>query len=260
MIDPIDAICGDEILEPMTEAQEAEFIRRAQIGDERAMERLVKQYGPGLKKVIKWSNFMDHDDAQQTALSAFVEMVQTHDTSKHTRLAGRLGTVISAALKQEARQESTPWTIPSATFKRYLRIKREAQGDLTLAEDLCRLYKMKWETFQHLTQMVEQGTTFEVTQTYSAKQDRKEECVLDSILCSAAMSELDEEERKVIELSYGFTDAKVNENYVSAEGSNRLAPNIVSSALDMTTHRVQKLHESALFKMRGSLLATEVAA
>ena len=255
MIDVLKVINQDEWVDPISQEQEAELIAKAQAGDESATLALIKQYSPLIKRTVNGAGYMDKEDAVQEVLVEILSVIKSHDTDKHPRLAGRLSSALSGAVKEAGRKEQSQFKIPSGTVKRYNQILRAAEGKKEKALTLCSLYKMKPSTFLHIHNLINRVDSIdEVTNIAGSQMDSTIE---DSLLCAYGFTSLTDEEEEVIKTSYGFSEVNVGGHWVWAEGHNPLSATIVSAAMDISTHRVKKLHSEALGKMREVLVMEE---
>lgn len=242
-------------------ADEAVLIEAAKAGDEEAQTRLIIAYGPALRSAVK--RFMKRlpveerggkeDDAQMEALAAFMEVLHQHDPEKNPRLAGRLASRLVAALANAAQMDAV-MTIPERTLSRFYGILRAAEGDLETASEMAPSMGMSIHVFNDIRAVVHDATTLTVdddedgdrflaqplhSNLYTAYDE-----VEDHVIIDMAFKAVDDEEARIVELAYGFTEY---EPVPDAEVGHRLG---------LTRPTVQRKRGKAIEKMREALGVT----
>lgn len=221
-------------------AQESALITAAQQGDEAAKAELFEAYHPAIEAAARrfTSATFEYEDAYQEASIAFLDLVAQHDIERSPVLAGHVKQYLDYHLKAVATDSTNSFGIPGRTFRRYLKIMQEADGDLIRAATLLGEYRMSLQVFLDIYNAV--GTT---SLHAAAFEDDSEENRLahsrvrmlgrpdegedayDSMLTSwevrALMEELDEESLEVIRLAYGFEPAVIDGEAVEALPSDK---------------------------------------
>lgn len=259
--------------ETVTAAEECELIADAQAGNDLAYMRLLNLYGPLLRATVtRAAKTMEVEDAQGVALLAFQETVATHigqvEEGYNGRLSGRLVDAVREALGV-ARATETSFKIPARTLTRYQGILNAAEGDPNLAVELAPQHGMAGDTWIRIHHAAK-AKSFEGSleghgealkgQSYSGHAgtgtawdgdghgsglygDGREPIadVEDAILVRLAFKAVDDEEARIVEMAYGFTDY---DTVPDAEIGHRLG---------LTRPTVQRRRSSALSKMRKAL-------
>lgn len=260
MISILEMLQEDDWVDPISESAEADLIAKAQAGDERATLALIRQYMPLIKRTVNAPGGHDGEDAAQEVLITILETINSHDPDKSPRLAGRLSSSLSGAVKAVGRTEQSHFSIPSGTLKRYNTILRAAEGDKNTAMSLCKTYKMKPATFLHIHNLVNNVAVVDEV-THFPGGSVMDDTVTDSLLCEYAFTRLTDEEVQVIKAGYGFSEIEVDGHIVFAEGHSPLSSTIIAASMGISTHRAKKLHAGALNTMRDALSGgQEVAA
>lgn len=254
MIDILRIISEDAWVDPLPQDQEAALIESAKAGDESSTIKLIKQYLPLIKKHVGSPGGQDREDAASGALLAVIETIQTHDSAKSPRLAGRLVPALAGAVSQSKREAQTGFSIPAATLKRYNSILKSAGGERDKALALCKVHKMKESTFMNIWHILNSSEIIEEVTHFHGGNDYTIE---DALLCEVAFSAVTVEEESVIKHAYGFIETHVDNNVVVPEGHSPLAMNIVSASLGISTPKAKTLKARALSKMRDALNDTE---
>lgn len=243
------------------ENEEAAIIEAAQAGDEIAALSLMNAYGRALRSAV--ARFTSAglvggvpvEDLRSAAIVAFLEVIAEHDPALNPRLAGRVSTRLIAALAKEA-SGVTSFTIPERTLSRFYGILREADGDVEVALDSVGDYGMSRETFLQVLAAIrgtdsldghsEDGADVPHVSTTATPLFSPAPVVdvEDKILVDMAFAAVEDEEARICELAYGFTEY---EPVPDAEIAHRL---------DMTRPTVQHKRGKALSKMRKALGAT----
>lgn len=221
----------------LDEATEAQLIADAQTGDTAAKSRLIEAYGPALRAAAR--NFgrgvvdgrspyagdygmgnseIDTDDLQSTALVGFLSLIEDHDPEKSPRLAGRVAPYLARFLADEFSAVSA-FTVPTRTLSRFYGILKAAEGDAARAETLAGEYGMSVDVFRDVYAAV-RGTgsldAFEHEELTSGSSTSATASpvftpspvvdVEDRILVDMAFAAMDDDEARVCELYYGFTE------------------------------------------------------
>lgn len=263
----------------LDEVTEAQLIAVAQghaatVGEpspEAAKTRLIEAYGPAIRAAVR--NFgngvspgdsrpfgasygmgnseMSLDDLQSTALVGFLSLIEDHDAEKAPRLAGRVAAYLARFLSEEFASVAA-FAVPTRTLSRFYGILKAAEGDSTAAEGLALEYGMSRETFRDVYAAV-RGTG---SLDRMADEDAQEVAptpvfapspvvdVEDRILVDMAFGAMDDDEARVCELYYGFTEY---EPVPDAEIAHRL---------DTSRPTIQRKRIKALGKARKALGVT----
>lgn len=258
--------------EPITAHEERELIASAQAGDDLAHMRLLNLYGPLLRATVaRASKTMDAEDAQSVALLAFEETLATHIGQVEEGFDGRLGGRLAPAVRQAlgvARASDNAFAVPTRTLTRYQGILNAAQGDAAAAAELAPEFGMSTETWiaiHHATRVestefradggFEDTTTGRAGSSYgpgwgeSNIYDDGREAIADAedaILVRLAFKAVDDEEARIVEMAYGFTEY---DTVPDAEIGHRLG---------LTRPTVQRRRAFALNKMRKALGVTSI--
>lgn len=262
--------------EPITAHEERELIASAQAGDDLAHMRLLNLYGPLLRATVaRASKTMDAEDAQSVALLAFEETLATHIGQVEEGFDGRLGGRLAPAVRQAlgvARASDTAFAVPARTLTRYLGILNSAEGDPVAASEMAPEFGMSTETWiaiHHATRADSlDGAVGTRPEAYSSNgggfaegdgwsrdssarpiyDDGREPIAdaEDAILVRLAFKAVDDEEARIVEMAYGFTEY---DTVPDAEIGHRLG---------LTRPTVQRRRAFALSKMRKALGVTSI--
>lgn len=226
-------------IEAVDAAAEADLIRRAQEGDENAKAELFERYTPVIKAVAHRyrSATFDYDDAFQEASIAFLEIIENHDPERSPVLAGYVRRYLEFHLKAVATDTTNVFGIPAPTFRRYLRIMREAEGDLITAARICQKHKMTIATLLDIYKVVGTVSLDGETDEEDVESDRlahsrvtvlgrqEEQDAYDAMTDSwdvrALLDELDDESREIIRIAYGFEPAVIDGEVIEELPSDR---------------------------------------
>lgn len=258
--------------EALAEQEEAELIRLAQAGDEGAVLALMQAYGPALRSAVARFSKASHspadvrpvEDLRSAAVVAFLEVIAEHDPALNPRLAGRVSVRLTSALADEV-SATAAFRVPERTLSRFYGILRNAEGNVALAEEAAPDYGMSREVFRDVLAAVGAYSLDAVADAEgrggagkdkppSAGVDRLGAApiwsstpiadVEDAILVDMAFAAVDDEEARICELAYGFTDY---DPVPDAEIGHRLG---------LTRPTVQRKRGKALSKMRKALGVT----
>lgn len=255
----------------VTEPEEVALIEAAQAGDEDAYARLLEIYGPAIRAAVNSARkIIDEEEAQATALVAFAEVLASHDPHNPDYLDGRLAPRLAPHLKDAlglAVAGSYAFQVPKRSLTRYLGILKEADGDPAAARDLAPSRSMSVETFDairaaaaatSLTEATEFGEDFHRTgegsegTSYRASDLAASPLfapapvvdIEDRLLVQAAFRAVEDQEARIVELAYGFTEY---DPVPDAEIAHRLG---------LTRPTVQRKRGKALTSMRKALGVT----
>lgn len=251
----------------LDEVTEAQLIAVAQghaatvgpASPEAAKSRLIDAYGPALRAAVRTFSYgmegggnsqMDTEDVQSAALVGFLALIADHDLSKSPRLAGRVAPYLARYLSEEFGAVAA-FTVPTRTLSRFYGILKAADGDATVAEATADEYGMSRETFRDVHAAV-RGTGSLDAETDDDRADRDPLAtpvftpspvvdVEDKILVDMAFAAMDDEEARICELYYGFTEY---EPVPDAEIAHRVG---------VSRPAIQRRRFKALAKARKSL-------
>jgi RNA polymerase sigma factor (sigma-70 family) len=220
-------------------SEESALIDKAACGDGDAVLRLIAAYLPLLNDVIsQHRRGLDLDDARQTAVEALMIACRTRDVSRNPRLAGHLRATVAREVSAASVTHSTTVSIPERTLQRYYSILAHAEGDPARGAKIAQQYLMSADTFREITRAVR-------CQSDSALVDRPEDTsvrvirdVSERVMAQKALSAVNDLERDVCRLYYGFVDY---DPVPDAEVAHRLG---------ISRPRTQRVRQTALDKMR----------
>lgn len=242
--------------------EERELLAAAQLGDEAAKIDLFYAYAPALRNSLKGfvraqtagAQASDLEDVRQSAVMGLLEAIQKFDPATHDRLAAIAAGHIKNAVAAHA-QDASGFTIPDTSMKRFFRILRDANGDTEAAALLAPSREMKSETFLAILSAIRNVDGLEAIQDdgvgESTGQGREIQVrslfgdpaadAEDAVLVDLAFMAVDDLERTVCRLSYGFEDY---EPVPDAEVGHRLG---------LSRPKTQRVRAGALGKMRQAL-------
>lgn len=206
---------------------------------EAAKSRLIAAYGPALRAAVSrfkggvgdgqlsrsasdyGTSSRSIEDLQSAAIVGLLEAIAEHDPAKNPRLAGTLVHHLNRALSEEV--EAAPaFAIPTRTLSRFYGIVRAAEGDLDAAEVLAGDFGMSVDTFRDVRSAVGAESldkmaadTDNGTSASTKGNDVAAEPIFapspvvdveDRILVDMAFGAMTDEEARVCELAYGFTE------------------------------------------------------
>lgn len=238
---------------------EREAIAAAKLGDNEATADLLYAYAPAIRNVVErftgegHTSSPDDEELRSTALLGFVEAVAAFDPEKHVRLSAVVRVVLARVMREEYPSRDA-FHVPARTLTRFYSILRQAEGNVYAAAALAPQYEMTKETFFAVLSAVR-----DVDSVDGAPSDDEGATDLgadnarplwdataaeeDAILVAAAFEAVDDLEKTVCELSYGFTDY---DPVPDAEIGHRLG---------LSRQKTQRTRSSALGKMRSALIA-----
>lgn len=267
--------------EPLAVEEEIDLIAAAQAGDDDAKMRLLEQYAPAIRsayfsfirRLPKEERPRIKQDTQAEALAAFFESLNTHDAEKSPRLAGRLGARLRKALTDLSVYD-TPFDISESSMSRFYRVLRDNDGEVDLAREALAAdtedrYHMSVRNFDEVLAVVRETESLSrVADDNGGDDDREEmhgldqavqapyEAVEDRMMVDLAFEALDDEERRVVEVLYGFeTLEDVDPGEYDKRAGAALAVSMSTAAphLALSRQKVQRTHAAALDKMRECL-------
>lgn len=241
-------------------ADEVSAIMAAKDGDESATVALVYAYAPSLRESVqRWRH--SHaptefssvprpvEEWQAIAVHGLLEAVQAFDPSTHRRLAAIISAHLNRA-SREAMASGMAYAVPDRSVGRFFAIMRKAGGDLAEGARIASDHDMSRETFYAIAESVQVGriesealtpegaARVEASARPIWQNDDSFASAEDRISVEAAFGELDEREREVVRLSFGFADYRP------------LPDAEIASRLGMTRPTVQRVKSQALAKIR----------
>lgn len=167
---------------PISEAEEKTLIMHAQAGNERAMERLMSEdgYGPLLAKKARRhmgqskeeGDRFPYEDALQEARLAFINIVNAHDFDK----AASLRTYVSVRLDHELMDVRSAYqghfSIPTDTVQTYLKINKEAEGDIEAGAERAQKAGMSVKNYVTIQRMIDAPSLDYQTETEDGLADQ----------------------------------------------------------------------------------------
>ncbi len=198
-----------------TGAEEVAVIERAKAGEEAATLALFGAYVALLRAAVgRYTKTLSRDDARQAAVEGLLTAVGAFDPAKSDRLASLLRQHVDSALASAAGQSTAGFTVPERTLKRFFGILARADGNVTQAAVMAPEFDMATETFYGVLAAVNASGSLEaevetrgfdapVEPVYAERQFADAE---DKLLVSKAFSAVDDLERDVCRLAYGFAD------------------------------------------------------
>jgi DNA-directed RNA polymerase specialized sigma subunit len=224
---------------PLDETEEARLILVAKghaVGDpEAAKMALIEAYGPALRAavhnfgngivvgrsspyagLIRMGNYeLDVDDLQSSALVGFLSLIEDHDPEKSPRLAGRVASYLTRHLSKSFGAVSA-FAVPTRTLERFYGILQAAEGDAEQAEALAPSYEMSADTFRAIYAATRNtgslDAELESTEGHASGvaspvfTPSPVADVEDRMLVDMAFGAMTDEEARICELAYGFTE------------------------------------------------------
>jgi RNA polymerase sigma factor (sigma-70 family) len=242
--------------------QERELLAAAQLGDEDAKLAIIYAYATSLRNgVASYTRAMsaagesgDLEDVRQSAVMGLLEAINAFDPSKHVRLAAIVSKYVANAVSAHS-QDASGFSIPERTMKRFFGILRKADGNVFEAAKLAPAHEMTTETFLSILSAVRNVDGLEALteggddslggygreiQVHALNGDAAADAE-DAVLVEVAFSAVDDLERKVCRLSYGFDDYDP-------------VPDVeVAHRLGLSRPKAQRVRAGALGKMRQAL-------
>lgn len=243
--------------------EEREVILKARQGDNDAFVALLYAYGYTLRsQVSRFKEILGREEAISVAMTSVTETIHT---AKIDRLAGTIRQRLANDLQMAADQQHG-FTIPSRSMKRFFAILKAADGNVFEAARIAPDYAMSRELFLTILSAVRNTASYDGLTTaegenswvtdggQSADGSRDlaaepligpirstEQIMEDEILVEAAFAAVDDLERTVCELTYGFTEY---DPLPDAEIGRRLG---------LSRQKTQRTRAGALGKMRKAL-------
>lgn len=249
----------------LTEEAEREAITAAKAGDSEALVRLMYAYAPALRSAAgKFTNAGGGNDAFQTAdredihsalTTAFFEAVKAFDPEAQTRLGAALNTALRPSELTGVLSGPVAFTVPHRTLSRFYSILRKADGNPYEAVKIAREHHMSPEVFLSVLSAVRNVTSYDAAD--SGEDESRTDLLSmadaatplwdastveeDAELVKAAFAAVNDLEKTVCEMTYGFTDY---DPVPDAEIGHRLG---------FSRAKAQRTRSSALAKMREAL-------
>ncbi|MEU4568638.1 hypothetical protein [Micromonospora sp. NPDC023956] len=236
-------------------AEEAALIGAAQAGDEAATMRLFAAYVAAIRSAVsRYSTSLPVEDARQAAFLGFLEVIRTHDAERSERLAGKLRVRVHDALSEAASAASGGFTVPARTLRRFFGILSRAEGDIVQAAALAPSFEMSEDTFWDVLAAVKADESLDLEVEMNGGADavsiadeiaapREIVDAEDRVLVELAFRAVDDFERQVCRMAYGFTD--YDNEVPDAEIGHRLG--------GFGRLKIQRARTRALGKMREAL-------
>ncbi|QNJ56542.1 DNA binding protein [Arthrobacter phage Niobe] len=250
----------------LSEDAEREAIAAAKAGDSEATVRLMYAYAPALRSAAgKFSNAGGGHDAIQTAdredihaaiTTAFFEAVKAFDPDTQTRLAATLNSALRPSELTGVLSGPVAFTVPHRTLSRFYSILRKADGNPFEAVKIAREHHMSPEVFLSVLSAVRDVNSMDachVNGDANGEHWQGESSINvrpiwdastveeDAELVKAAFAAVNDLEKTVCEMTYGFTDY---DPIPDAEIGHRLG---------FSRAKAQRTRSSALGKMREAL-------
>ncbi|GAB1641795.1 hypothetical protein [Krasilnikovia sp. MM14-A1259] len=239
--------------EPIADAtEEAATIKAAQTDDEEATIRLFVAYVPALRSALAhYVPAMPLDDARQAATLGFLMAIREHETARSERLAGLVRMRVHDALSEAISAAGGGFTVPARTLRRFFGILRAADGDAAEAARLAPAHQMTTETFYDVLAAVKADESLDLEMELRGADAALQEIVTpreitdveDRILVEAAFRAVDDQERMICRLAYGFADY------------NPVPDAEIGHRIGYSRLKVQRTRSRALGKMRQMLCA-----
>lgn len=240
-----------------TAAEEVELIARAATGDPDAMTRLFACYVPHLRQAVgRYTRVLPLDDARQAAWLGLASAVRAFDPTRADRLNAVIRPHVESELSAAAREAGAGFAVPSRTLDRFFGILAKAGGDVVEAARIAPEHEMTAETFRDVLAAVNAGASLdEAVAAYGDNalgvlvSPREIADAEDRVLTDLAFRAVDDFERDVCRLKYGFTD----ESY-----GDEMSDDAVGYHLGVSRLKAQRTRTRALGKMRRALGALNV--
>lgn len=241
--------------------EERVTLAAAQLGDEDAKIAIFYAYAAALRNGVKWytraqssvPQAADLDDVRQSAVMGLLEAIQKFDPEKYNRLAAIAAQHITSAVSHLS-QDASGFSVPETSMKRFFKILRAADGNVFEATRLAPTMEMRTETFLAILSAIRNveglealtdgtddglaaGREVEVRSLFADNVAEAE----DAVLVELAFDAVDDLERTVCRLSYGFDDY---EPIPDVEVAHRLG---------LSRPKTQRVRAGALGKMRQAL-------
>lgn len=254
-------------IERLSIEDERRLIEDAKARNPEALDALWQAYQPTIGRVLRQFRQSDTEieDLRQEAYVAFLGLIDEHDPSVTDRLAGRVYTYLDVRLTAAVGRQTSHWSIPPRTLRRYFGILRRADHDVTAGAALAPNFAMTSETFLNIAAVIN-GTG---SLSGYAEDDEQERVVTnvqraeivgaepkdafldadDALLAQTARKALDPEQRNIIDLAFGFIPVEYDGAIIDPPVSDA----IVGEVIGMTRPTVQRKRTAALKTMREAL-------
>ncbi|MFD6638356.1 hypothetical protein ACFWDN_21345 [Micromonospora chalcea] len=238
-------------VEPIaTDAEELTLIEAAKAGDQGALLRLFAAYVPHLRRALAaYSRVLPLDDARQAAWLGLTAAVRAFVPERSGRLRSIIRHYADAELSAAAQEAGAGFAVPTRTLERFFGILAKAGGDVAEAAKLAPAHEMKTATFFEVLEAVNAGASLdEAVAAYgddtlgAVMAPREIADAEDRILCDLAFSAVNDFERDVCRLAYGFADFDPQPD---AEIGHRLG--------GFSRLKIQRTRTKALGKMAAAL-------
>ncbi|GAA2844010.1 hypothetical protein Acy02nite_68710 [Actinoplanes cyaneus] len=246
-----DAIWSGSARHIETADDEVALIERAKAGDEPAILRLAESYVSHMRKAItRYTRVLPLDDARQAAFVGFLEAIRAVDLAKTDRLVSIVRPYLINALDAASSEAREGFSVPTRTLERFYNILAQADGDPAAAAKLAPRYEMRESTFWDVYAAVTANESLE--SALDAQGDAALHAVTspaeivdaeDRVLVDLAFAAVNELEREVCRLYYGFTEY---DTVPDAEIGHRLG---------FSRLKVQRTRQRALTDMRMTIAA-----
>lgn len=236
---------------------EVRVIAHAKVGREDAQLRLFQAYVPALRSAVsRYTRVLSRDDARQAAFMGLLSAVDAFDMSRSDRLASLLKQHVTDALASAASEATGGFTVPERSLKRFFGILARADGDVSVAAQIAPDHAMTVETFHTILAAVSTGSLDEATDpdrpsvgqvsgydptAVPVTSEREVADFEDAILVDIAFRAVDDVERSVCRLAYGFAEYDPQPD---AE---------IGARLGMGRVKTLRTRQAALAKMRDAI-------
>lgn len=233
-----------------TDAEEVALIAAAKDGNDAAFLRLFSSYVPHLRRALApYVRVLPLDDARQAAWLGLMSAVRAFDPAQSSRLTSIIRQHADAELSAAAQEAGGGFTVPTRTVERFFGILARAEGNVPEAAKLAPTYAMTTETFFAVLAAVQAAGSLEEALTAygddalgDVAAPREIADAEDRILTDLAFRAVNDFERDVCRLAYGFADFDPQHD---AEIGHRLG--------GFGRLKVQRTRVRALGKMRAAL-------
>lgn len=237
--------------------QEVEAILGAQAGDPDATEALLRQYGPTIRATVnRAKKTVDEDEAQSVALLAFAEVLESHDVESgdyaDPRLASRLTPHLKDRLGEIQAQESSGFSVPKRTYTRFYGILNEAGGDVATALALAPEKGMSQEVFGQVLTAVRETLSIQDVLRGEDGDDEGDRILANPIEATASSSFTEVEDRLLVEVAFQSVEddeARICELFYGFTEYEPVPDGEIAHRLGLTRPAVQRRRGKALDKM-----------
>ncbi|MDG4801748.1 hypothetical protein [Micromonospora sp. WMMD980] len=238
----------------LTVAEEVAAIAAAKKGDSEAQLRLFTAYVPALNSAAaQYAALLSLDDARQTALLGFLEVIAAHDPEKSDRLAGKMRVRLHDAMTEAASDASNGFTVPARTLRRFFNVMKAANGDVAEAARIAPTFELATDRFYDVLAAVRADESLDLeveinggdaatTVVGEVTGPREIADAEDRVLVDLAFRAVNDFEADVCRLAYGFAEY---DTVPDAEIGHRLG--------GFGRLKIQRTRTRALDKMRVAL-------